>query len=66
MIVYFEASDPDRVAKRWAESTDPFDLWLRAQIDDIHGLDPWEALEGTETFPGHSWTTPQKATPLEQ
>lgn len=63
VIVHFETTDPERTRKRWAASTHPFDQWLREQILDIHGEDPWTGpATGCESA-GLAWTAPPLATP---
>jgi hypothetical protein len=39
MIVYFQAPDPDAVHAALAASQDPFDVWFRAQVLDVTGVD---------------------------
>ncbi|MFE0134655.1 ester cyclase [Streptomyces sp. NPDC059037] len=64
VIVTFETADADRTAKRWASSEDPFDLWLRDQVLDIHGEDPWAAPGSAPgSSPGLTWTAPPPAAP---
>lgn len=63
VIVHFETADPERTRKRWAESEDPFDLWLREQILDIHGEDPWAGPATSYESIGLSWTAPPRLTP---
>ncbi|MEU5083600.1 MULTISPECIES: ester cyclase [Streptomyces] len=62
VAVYFETDDPARTARRWANSEDPFDQWLRERIHDIHGTDPWLADQAAGDTAGHSWTAPPKLT----
>ncbi len=38
-IVYFEAPDPMAVHTGLAESQDPFEVWFRAQVLDVSGID---------------------------
>ncbi|MBL7253412.1 ester cyclase [Paractinoplanes lichenicola] len=63
VIVHFETVDPDRTRKRWAESTHPFDQWLREQVLDIHGEDPWAGPATSYESAGLAWTAPPKLTP---
>ena len=63
VIVHFETADPERTRKRWAESKDPFDLWLREQILDIHGEDPWAGPAISSESIGLTWTAPPRLTP---
>jgi predicted ester cyclase len=66
VAVYFEARDPARVAGLWEASEDPFDQWLREQVREIHGTDPWLVRETAQDTPaGHSWSAPPKLTPKE-
>ncbi|MCF2125325.1 ester cyclase [Strepomyces sp. STD 3.1] len=60
VIVHFETPDPERTRKRWAESTHPFDLWLREQIHDIHGEDPWAGPATSSESAGLSWSLPAR------
>jgi predicted ester cyclase len=62
VIVYFETLDPERTRKRWVESTDPFDQWLRQQILDIHGEDPWAGPATSYESAGLAWTVPPRLT----
>lgn len=58
------ARDPSRAARRFAESADPFDLWLRQQAQDIHGADPWaEIAAGRTAVAGHGWAVPAELIP---
>ncbi|MGW0991814.1 ester cyclase [Streptomyces sp. NPDC002520] len=63
VIVHFETADPERTRKRWLESKHPFDLWLREQILDIHGEDPWAGPATSCESIGLTWTTPPRLTP---
>ncbi len=60
VVVYFETADPERTAKKWADSTHPFDQWLREQILDIHGEDPWLRPQAEWESAGLSWSAPPK------
>lgn len=63
VIVHFETVDPERTRKRWTESKHPFDLWLREQILDIHGEDPWAGPATSYESAGLTWTAPPRLTP---
>ncbi|MEV7784161.1 ester cyclase [Streptomyces sp. NPDC088106] len=63
VIVHFETTDPERTRKRWAESTHPFDQWLRERILDIHGEDPWAGPATSYEETGLTWTAPPRLTP---
>lgn len=39
MIVYYLSPDPDKVHAALAVSQDPFDVWFRAQILELTGID---------------------------
>lgn len=39
LIVYYQAPDPDKVHAALAVSDEPFDVWFRAQVLDITGID---------------------------
>ena len=59
-----EARDPYRAARRLHESTEPFDVWLRHETQDVHGVDPWaEIADDAAAVPGHEWTVPVEAVP---
>jgi predicted ester cyclase len=58
VIVHFESADPERTRKRWTESKNPFDQWLRAQLLDIHGEDPWAGPATSCESAGLDWTAP--------
>lgn len=60
VIVHFETADPDRTRKRWAASADPFDRWLREQVRDIHGEDPWAGPATPYESAGLAWTAPPR------
>ena len=45
-VVYLEADDIMQVFTGLATSTDPFDVWWREQIQQIHGLDLTQPLPG--------------------
>jgi hypothetical protein len=38
-IVYIELGDPERLFQEIATSSDPYDVWFRQQVQDIHGMD---------------------------
>ncbi|MET7727070.1 ester cyclase [Streptomyces mirabilis] len=63
VIVHFETADPERTRKRWAESKNPFDQWLREQILDIHNEDPWAGPATSCESAGLDWTAPPSLTP---
>jgi hypothetical protein len=39
LIVYGEMDQPEQISERLATSQDPFDVWFRQQVQDIHGVD---------------------------
>ena len=39
VLVWFEAPDIEKAFGSLAESTEPFDVWLRAQVQEINGVD---------------------------
>ena len=45
-IVYLEAPDIPRVFEGYASLQEPFDVWFREQVKDIHGVDFSEPLPG--------------------
>jgi hypothetical protein len=45
-IVYLEAQDIPRVFEGYASSQEPFDVWFREQVKDIHGVDFSHPLPG--------------------
>ena len=45
-IVYFEAPDIPRVFEGYGSSQEPFDVWFREQVKDIHGVDFSQPLPG--------------------
>jgi predicted ester cyclase len=63
VIVNFETVDPERTRKRWSESKHPFDQWLREQVLDIHGEDPWAGPATSAELAGLTWTAPPRLTP---
>jgi predicted ester cyclase len=62
VIVQFETANLERTRKRWTESKHPFDQWLREQILDIHGEDPWAGPANSYESAGLSWTVPAQLT----
>jgi predicted ester cyclase len=60
VVYYYEVADPARAAKRWAESDHEFDIWLREQVLDIHGADPWGAVSA-DSATGLTWSAPAQA-----
>jgi predicted ester cyclase len=63
VIVHFETVDPDRTRRRWTESQEPFDRWLREQILELHGEDPWAGPATSYESAGLRWTAPPRLTP---
>ena len=45
-VVYLEAQDIPRVFEGMGSSQEPFDVWFREQVKDIHGLDLAQPLPG--------------------
>jgi hypothetical protein len=45
-VVYLEAQDIPRVFEGYASSQEPFDVWYREQLKDIHGVDFSQPLPG--------------------
>ncbi len=39
VIVYTEADHPEQLLERIAASQDPFDVWFKQQLQEIHGVD---------------------------
>lgn len=39
MIIYYVSPDPEKVHEALAASQEPFDVWFRAQILDLTGID---------------------------
>ena len=39
LIVHFEAADPAAVMANLAVSEDPFDIWFKAQVASLSGID---------------------------
>ena len=39
VIVYTEADHPEDLLERIAASQDPFDVWFKQQLQEIHGVD---------------------------
>ena len=46
MVVWFEASDPEKAFEHLATASDDFTKWLRGRIQDVSGVDPSEPQEG--------------------
>jgi hypothetical protein len=45
-VVYLEAADLGRMFQGMATSQDPYDVWFRQQMLDIHGWDVTQPLPG--------------------
>ncbi len=45
-VVYFEVQDIPSVFEGFGRSQEPFDVWFREQVKEIHGLDFSEPLPG--------------------
>ena len=45
-VVYLEAQDIPHVFEAYASSQEPFDVWYREQLKDIHGVDFSQPLPG--------------------
>jgi hypothetical protein len=45
-VVYLEAPDIPRVFEEYGSSQEPYDVWFREQVKDIHGVDFSEPLPG--------------------
>ena len=45
-VVYLEAQDIPRVFEGYASSREPYDVWFREQVKDIHGVDFAQPLPG--------------------
>ena len=46
VVVYIEAQNIPRVFEGFGISQEPFDVWFRQQVKDIHGLDFSQPLPG--------------------
>ncbi len=46
VVVYSEAQDIPRVFEEFGRSQEPFDVWFREQVKDIHGVDFSQPLPG--------------------
>jgi hypothetical protein len=46
MIVYFESPDAETVMGNLAGSTEPFDMWFKAQILELTGVDTEQPMPG--------------------
>ncbi|HTD20155.1 MAG TPA: hypothetical protein VK667_11560 [Ktedonobacteraceae bacterium] len=45
-VVYLEAQDIPRVFEGYGSTQEPFDVWFREQVKDIHGVDFSQPLPG--------------------
>lgn len=45
-IVYLEVEDPERAFQELGVSADPYDVWFRQQVLEIHGLDLAQPPDG--------------------
>ncbi|MDQ6694316.1 MAG: hypothetical protein M3014_07820, partial [Chloroflexota bacterium] len=45
-VVYLEAADMGRLFQGMATSQDPYDVWFREQVMDIHGWDVTQPMPG--------------------
>jgi hypothetical protein len=55
-IVYVEAADLERMFQEMAASTEPYDLWFRQQVLEIHGLDLNQPPEGPVAELDFEWS----------
>ena len=55
-VFFLEADDIERVFTGLATSTDPFDVWWREQIQQIHGMDLTQPLPGPPNEQILNWT----------
>ena len=45
-VIYAEAQDVQRVFEGFGRSQEPFDVWFREQVKEIHGVDLSQPLPG--------------------
>ncbi|WP_306357743.1 MULTISPECIES: ester cyclase [unclassified Nocardia] len=53
-IYHLEAADPSRAMRVLSGSSDPFDVWLRTSLTEIHGRDPYGDGSAVGEL-GHGW-----------
>src|SRR5579864_3746223 len=46
VLVYSEAQDVQRVFEGFGRSQEPFDVWFREQVKEIHGVDLSQPMPG--------------------
>lgn len=54
-IVYLEVEDLERAFQGLGASADPYDVWFRQQVLDIHGLDLTQPPEGPPPELAFEW-----------
>lgn len=54
-IVYLEVAEPERMFREMATSADPYDVWFRQQVLDIHGLDLTQPPQGPLSELAFEW-----------
>ncbi len=56
MLVWFDAADVEKGFSMLAQSTDPFDVWFRDQVQDVTGFDLAAPPEGPPPEVLVDWT----------
>jgi hypothetical protein len=46
LVVYWEVQDVQRMFEATAMSQEPFDIWFREIVKEIHGVDPSQPMPG--------------------
>jgi hypothetical protein len=54
-IIYLEVEDPERLFSGLATSSDPYDVWFRQQVLEIHGLDLAQPDDGPMPELAYEW-----------
>ncbi len=56
VVVYIEAKDIPKALEHFGKSQEPFDIWFRNQVRDVHGLDLSQFQP--QTLPKLGWEWP--------
>jgi len=56
-VLYGESeTNPEEINRRWATSTDPFDIWFRQKVMELHGVDLAQPPPGPPPEIIHDWS----------
>jgi hypothetical protein len=55
LVVRFECDDVEHALRRFAESTDEFDVWQKGRVKEITGVDMSQPADGPPPEVIHEW-----------